>query len=413
MAEYFQEMLNICRFCLCRDEARLNFISETIDVSLSIQDIEIFTGIQINTDEERISHAVCLECIDIMKKFAVFRNTCLNNDALFRRLCAESFACNPKSTMDVIVERCSTPSMDPLMVNFPVDDGAISDLDGFVDEFKIEQTIADKNCPHIPTIITDQPDGGTEEFSYSANYIGLGEPSLSGDNESDATADDVWLSDPITRKIHLLNSQGSATIPSIELFKQPRDSKRQKRLCDTCGAFVTNLPTHMLNHTKHIKFSCPQCPIQMYNQANLLKHIAAVHQRRILETCSVCGKGFTHRATYLAHMRALHDIGEKLECRLCFKKFNQTSGLSKHVKRHHGGQDFACAACSKTFTSRKALEAHESSHSREQVYACSQCPKRFRTVHAHQLHERTHGGVLFKCTICGKSYRHGSVLKMH
>lgn len=41
----------VCRFCLCRDEDKLIPLSILTDKSLTLQDMELFTGIQVRGEQ--------------------------------------------------------------------------------------------------------------------------------------------------------------------------------------------------------------------------------------------------------------------------------------------------------------------------------------------------------------------------
>uniref|UniRef100_A0A182QUM9 ZAD domain-containing protein n=1 Tax=Anopheles farauti TaxID=69004 RepID=A0A182QUM9_9DIPT len=93
MANTVQEITHICRFCLSDDEECLSRIAETVDASLSIEDIERFTGIQLHSDE-LLTYAICTTCSSKLRKSAIFRCSCIQNDTIFLELCAEQLPHN-------------------------------------------------------------------------------------------------------------------------------------------------------------------------------------------------------------------------------------------------------------------------------------------------------------------------------
>uniref|UniRef100_A0A6E8W5B6 C2H2-type domain-containing protein n=1 Tax=Anopheles coluzzii TaxID=1518534 RepID=A0A6E8W5B6_ANOCL len=147
--------------------------------------------------------------------------------------------------------------------------------------------------------------------------------------------------------------------PAREAKSSSTGGRSARVLCSICGTFVSNLNFHQnYHHAKtSIKLSCPHCPAKITHQKNLTRHINTVHLKIVEKTCEICGKEFTTNNSYVSHM------------------------VRRYIARW--------------------------------PYACSQCPKRFKSRFARKTHELTHSGVLFKCTLCEKSYRYKSLLSMH
>ncbi|XP_053678852.1 zinc finger protein 77-like [Anopheles nili] len=185
MAKPPREIYTICRLCLCDDEELLSPAIQIMDSSLSIQDIERFTGILLNADN--MLNALCSECINKLRESVYFRNTCVSNDVVFKQL------------------------------------------------FEV----------------------------------------------------------------------------------------------------LTSLGRHIQSHTNDARYTCPHCPIKMVERSNLLRHINAVHLKKVVKSCEICGKGFTHNNTYISHMRSHHGVGEIYECKLCPKQYKYPSNLRDHVKKAH------------------------------------------------------------------------------
>ncbi|EDO64834.1 AGAP012919-PA, partial [Anopheles gambiae str. PEST] len=221
MAIASQRLLNVCRFCLSQEDERIILLNEILDASLSIENVQQLTGIEICTDQTT-TQAVCLECTSKLKKASAFRNNCISNDYLFRQLCSRSrFTVVQGATDDV--QNDDSVLEDPL--DFEITDNTIND--GFSptdDETDFEQddddepnrtrtkrntdstnddtmeyreeviasvdyddgtaiseTSPPKRHEDESTVATMQQSTEQDDPLYSANYIELGEPPTDGE----------------------------------------------------------------------------------------------------------------------------------------------------------------------------------------------------------------------------------------
>uniref|UniRef100_A0A182QQ94 C2H2-type domain-containing protein n=1 Tax=Anopheles farauti TaxID=69004 RepID=A0A182QQ94_9DIPT len=376
---------------MCQEEDLLNPVAKIVNETLTIANIERFTGIKITIDD-RFAYAVCIECARKLQKSVEFLIICETNDAVFHQLLEETIESSRNATLSLDESRlCS-------------------------DEYlEIESTSWDKD-QHF-TLKT--PESGNDKFCYSANYIDPGELSSSDSHEYSTIA--LSVADPsvmLATGCNMLNlisavKQDESDEPNSNVPTKRIIYTRKKELCEQCGKLVQRVDLHATTHTQELNHACPYCPAKMTLAVNLKRHIDSVHLKKTKKICFICGTRFTSRNTYRTHMLSQHDIGEKYKCNVCPRKFNSHGNLSSHFQRFHGTQRYECRTCGQQFRIRKYLERHQRVHSTDQPFACSQCPKRFKSKGALQTHQLTHSGVRFVCELCSKSYRYKSLLNMH
>uniref|UniRef100_A0A182JWQ2 Protein krueppel n=1 Tax=Anopheles christyi TaxID=43041 RepID=A0A182JWQ2_9DIPT len=322
----------ICRFCMCRDMNKLIPLSILTEKTLTIQDIELFTGIQ-NLNDQTYPYVVCEDCVNTVNKFAAFRTICSKTDAFFRELYLEE----------------------------PVQNSE------------------------------------TETNNEGVYFVAQTEVQRTG-SESELEESEVPLSQ----------------LPPAAEEKQNVADETCKKLCDICGAFVSELNGHRRVHTKEAPYACTYCNIKMTHKSNLLRHIDSVHLKRIIKRCEQCDKGFTSYFSYGSHMRSHHATEKKYECKTCGKKFNHHSSLWLHnIRTHIDERKYKCSTCGLPWKTKESLKTHERSHSSEQPYACNHCTKRFKTRYGWKSHELTHTGIVFSCQLCDKTFRYKTLINAH
>uniref|UniRef100_A0A1S4HE06 Uncharacterized protein n=2 Tax=gambiae species complex TaxID=44542 RepID=A0A1S4HE06_ANOGA len=357
---------NICRLCLGEDDTIP--ASDVMNSSLTTELIEKFTGIQIDP-AGKLAYAICLRCKDNLQRSVEYRDACLNNDILFRQL---FFSKSNYSNDHTKETKCSAETI-----------AWDSDAIEFIN-------------PATETTPLAAEDGDRSSFEQSIPEF---EP------EQDECS-----------------NPESVAVCELENTNEPKESPqkpgpkraKQKQLCVLCGKTVTYLARHLNSHTKNSTYSCPHCSQMLTDHSNLMRHIRAVHQKKVIMFCTPCDRGFTSKNSYDAHMRAQHSVGEPLECEICSKTFKQLSGYRKHITLFHKNErNFGCTVCGKLFKSRQALQHHGTVHSSSRPYACGICSKRFKSQFARSTHELAHSGNIFPCSVCDKSYRYKSLLSQH
>ncbi|XP_041786231.1 zinc finger protein 684-like [Anopheles merus] len=346
-----QQMLQVCRFCLCENEESLVAIEDILMLTLAIQDVVRFTGIQIDEDNKSM-YCMCLECIDRLKSCAAFRNTCLRNDALFQDLCSivnksgkepqtepMEIPSHPIDTNKIVEPVESVQTLETVETVELSDSSAFetTDCDDAWQAPLVEKSVCEpapkrrykkRNIdyslycpPQQPTVswnafayrTTVEPG---DDFAYSANYITPGEISY---EEDDTSVD--WE-----------NCRLNPDYPLIAYERQR--GIRKLHMCDICGLLMPHLTPHMLTH-EEAHLACPHCPVKMKQKTGLTQHIETVHLKTVKKTCHLCGKGFVHPKTYRYHMRAHQDAGESFQCPVCSKQFMRSISLEVHIKKTH------------------------------------------------------------------------------
>uniref|UniRef100_A0A182WF11 Uncharacterized protein n=1 Tax=Anopheles minimus TaxID=112268 RepID=A0A182WF11_9DIPT len=369
-------------------------LCKALNASLGMGDVERFTGIQIKPEYTSL-YMMCFECTRMLKKSSEYRESCISNDVLFRELFVKIEY--DESCDDYEGAHCSKEETISIELVLPYDDQTQF-------EEQREEDGGNASCNEEDET-TDAPH--MKVVKYETVKTGL------SDDEQHENAGISSSADTLDRKPvrHVSKIKSKSSKPGSQPSK---NCSRAKQLCVTCGKLVNNLARHQQSHTMGIKRACPHCPVEMVDHSNLLRHIEAVHLKKVVKTCEKCGQGFTHNNTYKSHMRSRHGIGETYKCLNCQKEFNHPGGLRDHCKRFHSNDfNFDCVTCGKRFKLKQELRVHERVHSTEKPYACSLCPKRFKSGFAKKTHELTHSGISFECTICNKSYRYKSLLSMH
>ncbi|XP_052889649.1 zinc finger protein 1-like [Anopheles moucheti] len=342
-------MFSICRFCLCQDEAYLIPITSLSEFAITMQDLVLFTGVQINADQA-VTYAMCLECTNKLKISVTFRNTCLSNDALFHELRAV-LAVSADSRRDETVEYLDSEDIvedtdclvdDESMEYYSGKWSPKSNQEALYEEEYIQENLQDVNTNLVEELVNE------DDFSYSANYIEPGE-SLTGDDESEADTFGWPFYADVAKRSHFVKRKGDIPLPGVmhgdapnpattdyDWFEKDRLSgKRKQHLCGTCGLMTNHLKSHTVNHLKDFGETCPQCSKKFKHKTNLVSHIKTVHLKMIGKTCTICGKGFIHHKTYKYHMLTHQSEGKRFECKACSKTFVNAVYLRDHFNRLH------------------------------------------------------------------------------
>ncbi|XP_053668249.1 zinc finger protein 714-like [Anopheles marshallii] len=316
MAIASQEMFQICRFCLCQDEALLIPLEDILDFTLAFQDVSAVTGLEINEDNIAL-YAMCLECTNKLKSSVAFREACRSNESHFQELCAVLSASFKESRIKIIDTIELSDSSDE-SIDFDLNTRDVS----FADSAESSQINAEQRARLIEEReeTAQRTDAEGEESSYSANYILPGETLYSEDEDTQYWID--WVSS--------LNPRAP---PPVKHLREK--GKRKHPLCDICGRMVAHIPSHVIVHKEECTYTCPQCPFKTKHKHNIQPHIDTVHKKTVMKTCEICGKGFVHHKTYRYHMLTHQSEGETFECVDCSSTFSNSVYLRDHINRLH------------------------------------------------------------------------------
>ncbi|XP_035790763.1 zinc finger protein 782-like isoform X1 [Anopheles albimanus] len=407
--EVLGEISNFCRFCLTQDSETLMSLSSAIEnLSFSLQNMLETTGISI-LESEITCLAVCTKCSTCIKLAVDFRRSCLDANILFMQLFGHIDKLHSSDNTEENLEEVAFAKDDPLEIEIALQNepnNVITYEEHSEPELLVEESIELWDEPtNIEEEDCEDENSGSEDLPDVPTYT------LEPKQKTPRTAVAATGRKPTKKNERLVESE---VVKSNQPMKRKKSGKNRKRLCGICGALVFNMVDHTRSHTKENLLQCPQCPVQMANRTNLLRHVSTVHEKIVIKSCELCGKGFTTENTYKSHMRALHNIGEQYQCEICLKMFKHPSNRREHIQRIHiGDTKYECQICQKKFKDKKMLKLHGRVHSTNTPYACSQCPKRFKSPYAKKTHEITHSGIDFPCTLCTKVYRYKSLLSMH
>ncbi|KAL0858296.1 hypothetical protein ABMA27_012196 [Loxostege sticticalis] len=165
--------------------------------------------------------------------------------------------------------------------------------------------------------------------------------------------------------------------------------------CSVCGKYIPdshNLPAHMRTHVDAKPYACAfqGCTVRFRDKSDLKRH-AVIHNPAKQVTCDHCGHSFSRKHHLMKHILKMHDRpntkSERCEfCGVCFLTKNY---LSKHIKMKHARkrQKFICDMCDFETHNKPSIVMH--------------------IKHGHNHSNKT------ECTICGKTYKRRSALKLH
>uniref|UniRef100_A0A3B4FAN2 Zinc finger protein 208-like n=1 Tax=Pundamilia nyererei TaxID=303518 RepID=A0A3B4FAN2_9CICH len=185
-------------------------------------------------------------------------------------------------------------------------------------------------------------------------------------------------------------------------------------------------------------FNCPLCPQTYCAPANLRAHML-IHEAEYekLErsprlpkdvnkywdkghTCPHCPSIYRDESSLNVHLLSVHkSVSQYLE-RLAAppkKQFTPLTSDNVQVKWKSESisvKSYKCSECGKTFRHRSVLELHMRIHSKDKPYQCKVCGKGFRFSSYLQQHLIIHTGKKpYKCSDCGKDFAFLQNMRTH
>uniref|UniRef100_A0A3Q4G1Z2 Zgc:66448 n=1 Tax=Neolamprologus brichardi TaxID=32507 RepID=A0A3Q4G1Z2_NEOBR len=185
-------------------------------------------------------------------------------------------------------------------------------------------------------------------------------------------------------------------------------------------------------------FNCPLCPQTYCAPANLRAHML-IHEAEYekLErsprlpkdvnkywdkghTCPHCPSIYRDESSLNVHLLSVHkSVSHYLE-RLAAppkKQFTPLTSDNVQVKWKSESisvKSYKCSECGKTFRHRSVLELHMRIHSKDKPYQCKVCGKGFRFSSYLQQHLIIHTGKKpYKCSDCGKDFAFLQNMRTH
>ena len=112
-----------------------------------------------------------------------------------------------------------------------------------------------------------------------------------------------------------------------------------------------------------INYSCYICFKTFLNWQDRDKHMAVVHEKKIItdSLCDICGKQFMSKSSLNYHQDTCHsETNFEVECKVCGMVLSHNISLQRHMVIHKGSSEsYKCDECGKQFARKDNLTIHK------------------------------------------------------
>ena len=224
---------------------------------------------------------------------------------------------------------------------------------------------------------------------------------------------------------------------TFKTFMNEKDlgsEETSQAICDQCGKGFSNLYTlraHKDQVHEGIKaFECEICHLKFATKYKLQRHRLGVHSEKRDFHCEICGHAFKTRDMLIKHQRTHFQGMGPFVCSSCDQIFKFKSGLDHHNRLKHtvkaaASKDsleqkvmlFKCSICKKSYKTQKHLKSHEEYHKTDEQLKCpiKNCTKVFKNSKELAKHDKDDHKepVFFSCCYCLKVYKSKSNFEIH
>ncbi|XP_035899152.1 zinc finger protein 54-like [Anopheles stephensi] len=370
-----------------------------LDSTITPGDIDRYTGIRINTDEDCTLYAICTACTSRLKKSVEYRTACIKNqthyEELLMMLVASTECTDHEDTQSVICLDSDDDTMEfnsfeqeaPNQTHFPQAVNIQQEVDMLQEEDSCTDTIRSSNSTQLSMC-------NEEGEMYSANYIEPGEPYSSELSEVDlfeptvefvvpekaagdllaydeiaSTDHEVveWYEQPNAAKKTVLNDDGdlqtaSSTETHEELYSANYIELGELRSEDDevdllQNDSLTNKASEMKSGKKHCRSLSRTKPAGGDAGRANESRIPSRRTKRKPEIalCDTCGKTVSNLATH----SAIHTAEHNNACPYCSIKMKLASNLMRHIQAVHLKKAVkTCTECNVGFTHYTTYRSH-------------------------------------------------------
>ncbi|KAG5896121.1 hypothetical protein JTB14_006908 [Gonioctena quinquepunctata] len=204
----------------------------------------------------------------------------------------------------------------------------------------------------------------------------------------------------------------------IEKFVNLNEVK-EPLVCEVCKKTFpshVDLGLHSKHHNEDCTYSCHQCDFRAEKKGVFKNHV----QNHDMWKCEKCNKIFRNKRCALKHSKT-HFAKSFVQCEICGKDV-RTAYLDTHKKLVHADEKnvliYKCTLCDKSYKNSTALKGHYSYNHKDYgidtSVICDICGMRLSCKGKLAQHTRTHTGDRpYPCTVCPRKFISKDILRAH